>query len=196
MAAALERVSDRLPAMVIDTLREQWARVAQIDEEIRNIEHRLRLWHRGNAASRRIADIPGVGVLSATAAVAAMGDPAAFRSGTGVCRLARPCTQTQRYRRTGTHARHLQARGPLPAPPSDPRCPVGVYQQQGATRMGVAPRREAAGRTWPPWRWPTRRRARSGLCWPMIGRTKRTSSVSRPRSVRRRTLLDTLKHHR
>ena len=28
MAAALERVSDRLPAMVIDTLREQWARVA------------------------------------------------------------------------------------------------------------------------------------------------------------------------
>ena len=81
MAAALERVSDRLPAMVIDTLREQWARVAQIDEEIRNIEQRLRLWHRGNAASRRIADIPGVGVLSATAAVAAMGDPAAFRSG-------------------------------------------------------------------------------------------------------------------
>ena len=81
MAAALERVSDRLPAMVIDTLREQWARVARVDEEIRNIEHRLRLWHRGNAASRRIADIPGVGVLSATAAVAAMGDPAAFRSG-------------------------------------------------------------------------------------------------------------------
>ena len=81
MAAALERVSDRLPAMVIDTLREQWARVGQVDEEIRNIEQRLRLWHRGNAASRRIADIPGVGMLSATAAVAAMGDPAAFRSG-------------------------------------------------------------------------------------------------------------------
>ena len=81
MALALERVSDRLPAMVIDTLREQWARVAQIDEEIRNIEHRLRLWHRGNAASRRIAEIPGVGVLSATAAVAAMGDPSAFKSG-------------------------------------------------------------------------------------------------------------------
>ena len=70
-----------LPAMVVETLREQWARVARVDEEIRNIEHRLRLWHRGNAASRRIADIPGVGVLSATAAVAAMGDPAAFRSG-------------------------------------------------------------------------------------------------------------------
>ena len=31
------------------------------------------------SASRRIAAIPGVGVLTATAAVAMMGDPAAFR---------------------------------------------------------------------------------------------------------------------
>ena len=39
------------------------------------------MWHRQNVASRRIAAIPGVGVLTATAAVATMGDPAAFRSG-------------------------------------------------------------------------------------------------------------------
>jgi len=32
---ALARISQRLPAMVIDTLREQWARVARLDEEIR-----------------------------------------------------------------------------------------------------------------------------------------------------------------
>ena len=81
MADALERVSERLPAMVIDTLREQWARVARLDEEIGEIERRIGLWHRGNAASRRIAEIPGVGVLTATAVIAAMGDPAAFRSG-------------------------------------------------------------------------------------------------------------------
>ena len=78
---ALERVSERLPAMVIDTLREQWARVAELDDEIGDIERRLKLWHRNNPASRRIAEIPGVGVLTATAAVAAMGDPASFRSG-------------------------------------------------------------------------------------------------------------------
>ena len=81
MPAALARVSERLPAMVIDTLREQWARVARLDEEIGEIERRIALWHRGNADSRRIAEIPGVGVLTATAAVAAMGDPSAFRSG-------------------------------------------------------------------------------------------------------------------
>ena len=77
--AALERVSERLPAMVIETLREQWARVAELDKEIGVIERRIKLWHRGNAASQQIAEIPGVGVLSATAVVAAMGDPAAFR---------------------------------------------------------------------------------------------------------------------
>ena len=81
MAAALERVSERLPAMVVETLREQWARVTRVNEEIGEIERRLKLWHRDNAASRRIAEIPGVGVLSATAAVAAMGDPSAFKSG-------------------------------------------------------------------------------------------------------------------
>ena len=78
---ALERVSERLPAIVIETLREQWARVLKLDEEICDIEHRLEQWHRDNPASRRIAEIPGVGMLSATAAVAAMGDAGAFRSG-------------------------------------------------------------------------------------------------------------------
>ena len=29
MPGVLERVSERLPAMVVETLREQWARVAQ-----------------------------------------------------------------------------------------------------------------------------------------------------------------------
>ena len=74
VADALERVSERLPAMVIDTLREQWARIGQLDEEIDEIERRIGAWHRGNADSKRIAEIPGVGVLTATAvAAAAMG---------------------------------------------------------------------------------------------------------------------------
>ena len=81
IVAAFERVSERLPWIVVETLREQWARVIQLDEEISDIERRLKLWHRDNAASRRIAEIPGVGVLSATAVVASMGDPAAFKSG-------------------------------------------------------------------------------------------------------------------
>ena len=81
LAAARERVAERLPMIVVETLHEQWARVAKLDAEVDTIERRLAAWHRQNASSRRIEKIPGVGMLSATAAVATMGDPAAFKSG-------------------------------------------------------------------------------------------------------------------
>ena len=81
IAAALEQVAGRLPAMIVETLREQWARVVQLDQEIGEIERRIKLWHCSSRASQRVAEIPGVGVLTATAIVSAMGDPAAFRSG-------------------------------------------------------------------------------------------------------------------
>jgi transposase len=81
MPGALGRLSDRLPAMVIDTLREQYARVSELDEQISEIERRLRHWQRNDLATQRIAAIPGVGLLSAPAAIAAMGDAKAFKSG-------------------------------------------------------------------------------------------------------------------
>ena len=80
MPGALERLSERLPAMVIESLREQWARLDRLDEEIDEIERRLAQWHR----------------------------------------------------RAGAHARHLQARRPLPAHPADPWRPDRAQQQQGA----------------------------------------------------------------
>jgi transposase len=78
---ALERVAERLPAMVIETLREQYARVGELDEQVQRIERRLQQWHRQDEASRRLAEIPGVGVLGATAALATIGDAKVFRSG-------------------------------------------------------------------------------------------------------------------
>ena len=145
MAEALARVSERLPAMVVEALREQWARVSRLDEEIGEIERRLKLWHRDNVASRRIAAIPGVGVLTATAAVAMMGDPRRIPVRPGVCRLARSGAAPQRHRRAGTHARHLQAWGHLPAYPADPRRPLRTHHEQIAAGMGLMPGRAAAG---------------------------------------------------
>src|SRR6202049_499780 len=78
---ALGRRSNRLPAIVIETLREQYARLSELDEQIGQIERRLRQWQREDSATQRIAAIPGVGLLSATAAVATMGDAKAFKSG-------------------------------------------------------------------------------------------------------------------
>jgi len=77
----LARVSERLPAVLIDTLREQWNGLTKLDEQIAEIERRLRHWTKEDKAVKTIMDIPGVGVLTATAAVATMGEASAFKSG-------------------------------------------------------------------------------------------------------------------
>ena len=81
MPLVLAKLAERLPDMLIQTLREQWAGLAQLDEQIALIEFRLRQWMKETEAVRTISQVPGVGLLTATAAVAAMGDAAAFKSG-------------------------------------------------------------------------------------------------------------------
>ena len=49
--------------------------------EVRVLERQLMAWHRADAASRRLATIPGVGFITATAMVASIPDPGAFASG-------------------------------------------------------------------------------------------------------------------
>jgi transposase len=49
--------------------------------QIHDLERRLMVWHRQDRASQRLATIPGVGVITATALSATIVDPSAFRSG-------------------------------------------------------------------------------------------------------------------
>jgi transposase len=79
--AVLERIAGRLPAALIDTLREQWNGLANLDAQIAEIERSMREWTKEDKAVKAISEIPGVGLLTATAAVAMMGDPKAFSSG-------------------------------------------------------------------------------------------------------------------
>jgi transposase len=78
---ALERLAERLPMPLIDTLRDQWNELARLDDRIARIEASLLTWMRQDRAAKAIFAIPGVGLLTATAVVAAMGDAKAFRSG-------------------------------------------------------------------------------------------------------------------
>jgi len=57
-----------------DELRHQHGRVGRFDEEIKAV-------CAADPACRRLLDIPGVGPLTATALVAAVGDASAFRNG-------------------------------------------------------------------------------------------------------------------
>lgn len=51
-----------------------------LNEQIAMIEKRLQLWMKKNEAAKAIAQIPGVGLLTATAAIATMGDAKVFKS--------------------------------------------------------------------------------------------------------------------
>jgi transposase len=81
IATTLESLRLRLPSIVVDALTDQWQRINELDKQIAEIEHKLHIWLKQDKAAQAIAEIPGVGLLTATAAVAAMGDANTFKSG-------------------------------------------------------------------------------------------------------------------
>lgn len=74
-----------LPQYVADSLREQAQRIKVLVQDIKAIEVRLAQRLKGNADMKRVAQIPGVGLLTATAAIATMGQACAFKSGREFC---------------------------------------------------------------------------------------------------------------
>lgn len=78
-------LSAQLPQMVVDSLREQISRIRALSQDMASIEKRLALQLKGDQDMRRVAQIPGVGLLTATAAIATMGQASAFKSGREFC---------------------------------------------------------------------------------------------------------------
>ncbi len=79
LPAALVQAEGRLPTIFIDSLREQVRRISQLEADIGVIERRLAQHLRESSACKAVAEIPGVGLMTATAIVASMGSPAAFK---------------------------------------------------------------------------------------------------------------------
>jgi transposase len=63
---------------VIRALAEQ---AIAVQDRLRQLERDLLAWYRANELARRIATMPGVGLLGATAIAATVTDPTQFRSG-------------------------------------------------------------------------------------------------------------------
>lgn len=78
---ALERMKAKLPPYLITVLKEQYNRLNELDMLIDGIEKQLNIVARQNETCKRLMEIPGVGPLIATAAVATMGEASAFKSG-------------------------------------------------------------------------------------------------------------------
>ena len=79
----LERiaVSPAVPELARDGLAELAHQIEALDARIAGLEVRLRAWHRANACSRRLATIPGIGLITACALAMKVADPSVFRSG-------------------------------------------------------------------------------------------------------------------
>ena len=67
-----------LAQRVIASLAQQ---IGALQEQLEVLEKELVAWHRSNELSQRLATIPGVGVIAATALAASVSEPERFRSG-------------------------------------------------------------------------------------------------------------------
>jgi transposase len=81
----LEVVADtadhRLPEVARTCLAALGSQLRALKAQILEFDRRIIAWHRSNATSKRLDAIPGVGPALATALVASVADPKAFRSG-------------------------------------------------------------------------------------------------------------------
>src|SRR5215510_9804005 len=81
----LEVVADandtRLPEIARACVAALGTQLLALKAQILAFDRRIMAWHRSNETSKRLDAIPGVGPALATALVASIGDPKAFRSG-------------------------------------------------------------------------------------------------------------------
>jgi len=71
----------RLPEIARASVAALGAQLRLLKAHILESDRMIRAWHRSSAASRRLDEIPGVGPVLATALIASVADPKAFRSG-------------------------------------------------------------------------------------------------------------------
>lgn len=82
LIAIIEDPDDtRLPLIAREALSVLISQLHAIKLEISTLEKKLRAWHRTQEASQHLTTIPGVGIITATALVATIGDGSQFKSG-------------------------------------------------------------------------------------------------------------------
>lgn len=73
--------SNELPTLSRRILKTMWQSYQYHQHLIGELDKELAIWHRESEASCRLAEVPGIGVQTATALVAKLGDGKTFRSG-------------------------------------------------------------------------------------------------------------------
>lgn len=81
VVAALDAPDTALPQAAREAMAMLAAHLRETDAKIDALDHEILVWHRGNTDSQRVASIPGIGPLIASAIVATMGNPDRFKTG-------------------------------------------------------------------------------------------------------------------
>src|SRR5690242_17525753 len=76
-----DTTDQRVPEIARACLAALGAQLRMLKARIMEFDRLIMAWHRSNETSKRLDEIPGVGPALATALVASVGDPRAFRSG-------------------------------------------------------------------------------------------------------------------
>ena len=77
----LESMRTDVPELARETLDLLATTLDAVDAQIDAVEAKIAAWHKANPTSQRLATIPGIGPLIASAITSTVADPAAFRSG-------------------------------------------------------------------------------------------------------------------
>jgi len=77
----LEDGENGLPGTMRNLIERLTENLKEMDRQAKELEAQIQLWHRDNAASRKLAEIPGLGPITASAIVATVGDAREFKNG-------------------------------------------------------------------------------------------------------------------
>jgi transposase len=81
LVAAIDDEATDIPQIAREALATMVMQIKYLTASIKQMEKRIVAWCRSNAAARRLATIPGVGPITASALAATITDPTLFRSG-------------------------------------------------------------------------------------------------------------------
>jgi transposase len=157
---ATEASIEQVPPLARTMLEVLTTQLGALQQQIRVLEAELLAWHRAQATSQRLATIPGIGPITATAIVATITNAAPFRSArefsAWIGLVPRQHSSGGKERLGGISKRGdaylprlLSASTGTLVPPPGPWARVVGRRQQGSCRSRLSKRRELARCAWP-----------------------------------------------
>ena len=77
----MEDAENELPGVFRQLLQRLGNHLKALDRQATELDEQIQTWHRGSEASKKLARIPGIGPLTASALVASIGDARSFKNG-------------------------------------------------------------------------------------------------------------------